>query len=57
MTFVFVTHDQSEALTMSDRVVIFDKGVIQQAGSPREIYDRPRNKFVAHFVARTTAWA
>lgn len=55
MTFVFVTHDQSEALTMSDRVVIFDKGVIQQAGSPREIYDRPRNKFVAHFVGENNS--
>ncbi len=50
MTFVFVTHDQGEALTMSDRVAIFDRGRLQQVGTPREIYDRPANEFVANFV-------
>lgn len=55
MTFVFVTHDQGEALTMSDRVVIFDKGVIQQSGPPREIYDRPQNEFVAHFIGENNS--
>lgn len=50
MTFVFVTHDQGEALTMSDRVAIFDRGRLQQIGTPRQIYDRPANEFVANFV-------
>jgi len=50
MTFVFVTHDQNEALTLSDRIVIFDKGQVQQIGSPEEIYNRPHNEFVAGFV-------
>lgn len=50
MTFVFVTHDQNEALTLSDRIVIFDKGQVQQIGSPEQIYNRPHNEFVARFV-------
>ncbi len=50
MTFVFVTHDQGEALTMSDRVAIFDRGRLQQVGTPHEIYERPANRFVASFV-------
>jgi spermidine/putrescine ABC transporter ATP-binding subunit len=50
MTTVFVTHDQEEALTMSDRVAVMKDGRIQQAGTPREIYDRPRNEFVATFL-------
>ena len=50
MTFVYVTHDQSEALTMSDRVAIFNDGVVQQLDSPNEIYERPMNSFVANFV-------
>jgi putative spermidine/putrescine transport system ATP-binding protein/spermidine/putrescine transport system ATP-binding protein len=50
ITAVFVTHDQEEALTLSDRVAVMRNGVIEQAGAPREIYDRPRNEFVAGFL-------
>ncbi|PJR09091.1 ABC transporter ATP-binding protein [Sinorhizobium meliloti] len=50
MTTVFVTHDQEEALTMSDRVAVMNHGRIQQAGAPKEIYDRPRTEFVATFL-------
>ena len=49
-TFIYVTHDQTEALTMGDRVVVLDKGVIQQADSPENIYENPANTFVAGFV-------
>ena len=49
-TVVYVTHDQAEAMTMSDRVAIFDKGVVQQVGSPLELYERPVNIFVAGFL-------
>jgi putative spermidine/putrescine transport system ATP-binding protein len=50
ITFVFVTHDQEEALTMSDRVAVFHRGRIEQVGSPAEIYERPATAFVAGFV-------
>jgi len=50
ITFVFVTHDQGEALSMADRVAIFDKGRIIQVGPPEDIYERPRSRFVADFV-------
>jgi putative spermidine/putrescine transport system ATP-binding protein len=50
ITFVYVTHDQEEALTMSDRVAVFRDGRIEQVGSPAEIYDRPASEFVADFV-------
>ena len=50
VTFVYVTHDQDEALTMSDRIAVFSTGRIEQVGSPREIYERPANEFVAGFV-------
>ncbi len=50
IAFVFVTHDQQEALTMSDRIVVMDHGSVQQAGSPTEIYDHPASVFVARFV-------
>jgi putative spermidine/putrescine transport system ATP-binding protein len=50
ITFVYVTHDQEEALTMSDRVAVFNQGQIEQIGSPVEIYDRPATQFVAGFV-------
>ncbi|WP_152047501.1 ABC transporter ATP-binding protein [Aureimonas psammosilenae] len=53
LTVVFVTHDQSEALTMSDRIAVFNHGRIEQIGSPREIYDHPRSRFVAEFVGET----
>lgn len=50
ITFIFVTHDQEEALTMSDRIIVLRKGHIQQDGSPREIYEEPKNLFVAKFI-------
>lgn len=50
ITFIFVTHDQEEALTMSDRIAVFDKGRIQQLDKPSTIYERPTNEFVAGFV-------
>ncbi|MBV8919602.1 ABC transporter ATP-binding protein [Bradyrhizobium sp.] len=53
LTVVFVTHDQSEALTMSDRIAVFNHGLIEQIGSPRDIYDHPRTKFVAEFIGET----
>ena len=53
LTVVFVTHDQSEALTMSDRIAVFNQGLIEQIGSPREIYDHPRTRFVAEFIGET----
>jgi multiple sugar transport system ATP-binding protein len=49
-TFVYVTHDQAEALTLADRIVVMNGGVIQQIGTPDEIYERPRNTFVASFL-------
>ena len=52
-TFIFVTHDQSEALTMSDRIAVMDKGRIVQIGSPEEIYRHPRSRFVASFVGES----
>jgi putative spermidine/putrescine transport system ATP-binding protein len=50
VTFLFVTHDQGEALTMSDRIAVFEGGRIEQVGTPAEIYDRPATAFVAGFV-------
>ncbi len=50
ITFVFVTHDQNEALTMSDRLVVMNAGHIEQLGTPREVYERPRTRFVAGFI-------
>ncbi len=50
ITFVFVTHDQEEALTMSDRIVVMREGRIEQDGTPREIYEEPKNLFVASFI-------
>ena len=50
LTVVYVTHDQGEALTMSDRVAVFNDGVIQQLDAPDELYERPRNSFVAQFI-------
>jgi putative spermidine/putrescine transport system ATP-binding protein len=50
ITFVYVTHDQEEALTMSDRIAVFSQGRIDQIGTPAEIYERPANEFVAAFV-------
>lgn len=50
ITFIFVTHDQEEALTMSDTIVVLNKGNIQQIGTPEDIYNEPKNKFVANFI-------
>jgi putative spermidine/putrescine transport system ATP-binding protein len=50
MTFVYVTHDQEEALTMSDRLAVFNEGRVEQVGTPAEVYERPRTAFVAGFV-------
>ncbi|WP_375754036.1 spermidine/putrescine ABC transporter ATP-binding protein PotA [Vibrio sp. HN007] len=50
ITFVFVTHDQEEALSMSDRIVVMREGVIEQDGTPKEIYEEPKNLFVAKFI-------
>lgn len=51
-TFIYVTHDQTEALTMGDRIVVLDKGKIQQVATPQEIYNNPKNKFVAGFIGQ-----
>jgi spermidine/putrescine transport system ATP-binding protein len=53
VTFVFVTHDQEEALTMSDRIGVMSAGKLQQVGTPKEIYTRPVNRFVASFIGET----
>ena len=53
ITFIFVTHDQEEALTMSDRIAVMNAGRIRQIGSPREIYDQPAERFVADFIGDT----
>ena len=53
ITFVFVTHDQEEALTMSDRIVVMNKGVIEQTGTPEELYEHPKTRFVADFLGET----
>ncbi|MFD1881754.1 ABC transporter ATP-binding protein [Paracoccus pacificus] len=53
ITFVFVTHDQEEALTMSDRIAVMSAGRVQQLGTPREIYTRPGNRFVAGFIGES----
>jgi len=53
ITVIYVTHDQEEALVMSDQIVILNNGRLQQMGSPTEIYDRPRNRFVADFIGET----
>lgn len=53
ITFIFVTHDQEEALTMSDTIVVLDKGKIQQIGTPEDIYNEPENCFVAKFIGES----
>ena len=53
ITFIFVTHDQEEALTMSDRIAVFNNGKIEQLGTPREIYENPVSSFVSEFVGQT----
>lgn len=56
ITFVYVTHDQEEALTMSDRIAVMNGGVIEQLGTPDEIYERPVSKFVANFIGESNVF-
>ncbi len=53
ITFIFVTHDQEEAITMSDRIAVISEGELQQVGAPRDIYESPSNRFVADFIGET----
>lgn len=53
ITFIYVTHDQEEALTMSDRIAVMNEGEVQQIGAPRDIYEHPNNRFVADFIGET----
>jgi putative spermidine/putrescine transport system ATP-binding protein len=57
ITFVFVTHDQDEALTLADRTIVFSEGRVAQAGSPQEVYERPMSSFVAGFVGTSNVLA
>ncbi len=53
ITFVYVTHDQEEALTMSDRIAVMHGGRVEQLGTPEDLYDRPTTRFVADFIGTT----
>ena len=57
ITFVFVTHDQEEALTLSDRIAVFSNGRIEQIGTPRELYEEPKSEFVASFVGTSNIFS
>ena len=57
ITFIYVTHDQEEALTMSDTIVVMDKGSIQQIGTPEDIYNEPKNAFVADFIGESNIFS
>jgi spermidine/putrescine transport system ATP-binding protein len=57
LTFVMVTHDQEEALSLSDRIAVMNQGKIEQVGSPKEIYDQPRTAFVADFIGDTNLFS
>lgn len=57
ITFVYVTHDQEEALTMSDRIAVMNQGHVEQIGTPTEIYDRPATVFVAGFIGQANLWS
>ena len=57
MTFVYVTHDQEEALTMSDRIAVFNEGKVEQVGTPAEMYEHPRTEFVAGFIGTSNVLA
>jgi spermidine/putrescine transport system ATP-binding protein len=56
ITFIYVTHDQEEALTMSDRIAVMNAGNVEQIGTPTEIYDRPATVFVANFIGQANLW-
>jgi putative spermidine/putrescine transport system ATP-binding protein len=57
MTFIYVTHDQEEALTMSDRIAVFNEGKVEQVGTPAEMYEHPRTEFVAGFIGTSNVFA
>jgi len=57
ITFIYVTHDQEEALTMSDKIVVMKDGVIQQIGTPEDIYNEPKNSFVADFIGESNIFS
>lgn len=57
ITFIYVTHDQEEALTMSNKVVVMSDGMIQQVGTPEEIYNEPKNVFVADFIGESNIFS
>jgi len=57
MTFVYVTHDQEEALTMSDRIAVFNEGKVEQVGTPAEMYEHPSTEFVAGFIGTSNVLA
>ena len=57
ITFIFVTHDQEEALTMSDRIAVMNSGKVEQIGTPEEIYDHPASVFVAGFIGSANLWS
>jgi len=57
LTFIFVTHDQEEALSLSDRIVVLNEGHLEQVGCPEEIYERPRTRFVADFMGMENIFA
>jgi putative spermidine/putrescine transport system ATP-binding protein len=57
ITFIFVTHDQEEALTLSDRIAVFNDGVIEQVGTPTELYETPQTLFVAEFLGESNVFA
>lgn len=56
ITTIYVTHDQAEAMSMSDRIMVMQKGEVQQVGTPFDIYNRPLNRFVASFIGETNLW-
>ena len=53
ITFIYVTHDQEEALTMSDRIAVMNQGNLEQVGTPEEVYNHPETKFVADFIGES----
>jgi iron(III) transport system ATP-binding protein len=56
ITTIYVTHDQAEAMSMSDRIMVMESGVVQQIGSPEQIYNKPVNRFVTSFIGESNLW-